>query len=331
MPFFSKVFSAETSSRYSLNTACFNVEVRPLDRETYRSAVDVAELGALTLALVQNRSSIVIRKSEEVSSIGSRRYTIMYAVEGELMIAHNLGTSILKRGQFILIDNSYSRKMFVYKSVKLLLVCVPRSLLQQHVPTLDDMLARTMPEPLVGGERPLFAPILSLWDHLKQGDLEEFATSLGEELLSDIGKAYTQHDSSRQRSRHVLRLTLRIKEHIEANLANTMLSAESIAAEFKISSRYLRSLFQGGEKLTHYIQRRRVEESARLLTSPQYRSSSITDIAYLCGFNSSTHFARCFRSQFNETAREFRARHLRMETDATAYSTIAVQDQKGPY
>ncbi|HHX82482.1 MAG TPA: helix-turn-helix transcriptional regulator [Pseudomonadaceae bacterium] len=313
MQFFSKVFSANTCSGYSLNTACFNVDVQPMDKESYKSAVDVAELGSLTLSLVNSRSSIVTRKAENPNSPGARRYTIMYAVDGEMMIANNLGTSILKRGQFILIDNCLPRKMFVYKNVKLLLVCVERKLLQQHIPMLDEVVAQILPEPLMSEDRPLFSPILALWENLKHGDLEEFATSLGEELLNDIGKAYLQHDQSRQRSRHVLRLTLRIKQYIEANLANSKLSAETIAAEFQISTRYLRSLFQGGEKITHYIQRRRIEESARLLSSPQHRASTITDIAYLCGFNSSTHFARCFRSQFNETARHFRSRHMQME------------------
>lgn len=316
MQFFSNVFSTETNSSYSLSTACFSVEVNPLDRDNYLSSVEVAELGALTVALVHNHSCVAVRKGEEASSPAATRFSIVHVAEGEMMIAHHHGTTTLKSGQFFLLDNSRPRKMFVYKSVKLLLVCVQRTLLQRYVPVPEDVLAQVMAASRGEGEASIFAPLLSMWNHLKQGELEEFSGSIGEELLKDIGLVFAQGTTVRQRSRHAQRLAMRVREHIEANLGDSSLSAESIATEFRISSRYLRSLFQGGERLTQYIQRRRIEESARLLASPPHRAASITDIAYLCGFNSSTHFARCFRSQFEETAREFRQRHLSMQASA---------------
>lgn len=322
MQFFSKVFSTETNSSYSLSTACFSVEVNPLDRDNYMSAVEVAELGALTVALVHNHSCIAIRKAEEAPSAAATRFSIMYVADGEMMIAHHHGTTTLKSGQFFLLDNTHERKMFVYKSVKLLLVCVQRSLLQRYIPVPEDVLAQVMPASRGDSEASIFAPLLALWSHLKQGELEEFSESISEELLKDISSVFAQNDSLRQRSRHTLRLTMRVREHIEANLGDSSLSSESIASQFRISSRYLRSLFQGGERLTQYIQRRRIEESARLLASPQHRASSITDIAYRCGFNSSTHFARCFRSQFEETAREFRHRHLSMQGDEAPAASV---------
>lgn len=315
MQFFSRIFSAETSSSYALNTACFSVEVSPMDRDNYLSSVDVAELGALTVALVHNRSSIVQRKGEQAAQPELSRFTIMYAVEGELMVAHQHGTTCLKGGQFLLLDNAHARKMFVYRSVKLLLVCVPRYLLQRYINEPEDVLAQVLPDRPADNVPSLFAPLLSLWEHLKQGELEEFSGNIGEALLKDIAGVLAQQGALRTRSRHAQRLAQRIRQHIEANLADANLSAEAIAATFRISPRYLRSLFQGGERLTQYIQRRRIEESARLLLSPQHRTASITDIAYLCGFNSSTHFARCFRLQFKETAREFRHRHLLMQPE----------------
>lgn len=316
MHFFSKVFSAETSSSYALNTACFNVTVEPLDRENYYSSVDVAELGSLTLGLVQNSSSIVTRQGEEYSDPDSKRFTIMHVVEGEMVISHKFGTIPLKAGQFTLIDNSIPRKMFVYNKVKLLLVCCSHATLQQYVPNPASMLSQVLNETLNEAGRPIFCPLLFLWEHLKQGRLQEFSTCIGDEFLKDLSKAYARLNASRVRSKHTQRLFIRIKNYIEKNLHDPQLNAEAIAAEFNISTRYLRSLFQGGEKLTHYIQRRRIENSAELLISPQYQGTSITDIAYLCGFSSSTNFCRTFRSIFNETARDFRHRHLNMTITA---------------
>lgn len=321
MQFFSRIFSAETSASYCLNTGCFNVEVSPMVSESYRSTVDVAELGSLTLGLVHNRSSVVIRKCDESENPNAKRYSIMYVVEGELMVSSDQGTIPLKKGQCVLLDNSYSRKMFVYKSVTLLLICVSRSVLHRYIPRPEELLNHIIQEPKNQNGQSLFSPLLSLWEPLKSGDLDEFSTSIGENLLQDIAHAYSGYSALHNKSRNALRLMTRVKNHVDANLGNADINSNSIAAEFKISSRYLRSLFQGGEKLSHYIQRRRIEESAKLLASPQHRATSITEIAYQCGFNSSTHFSRCFRSHFNETARDFRHRHLQMEVDTQGRPT----------
>jgi AraC family transcriptional activator of tynA and feaB len=312
MQFFSKVFSAETSSSYTLNTACFSVTINPLDRGNYHSAVEVGELGRLTLALVQNRSAIVMRSGETAPSPAERRCSIIYVVEGEMLISHQHGTTAMKQGQFILLDNAHARKMFIYKSVTLLLVCTPLLVLQRFLPDVDKVLGQALMEQPAGGKQSPFLAMLSLWQHLKQGALEEFSSNIGEDILNDMAGMFVQHSLRRTRSRHSLQLISRIRQYIESQLADPALSAEAIASEFKVSSRYLRALFQDSEGLCQYIQRRRVEESARLLSSPQHQHSSITDIAYRCGFNSSTHFARCFKAHFNENARVFRRRHLQM-------------------
>ena len=313
MHLFSKVFSAQTSSSYTLNTACFNVDITPMDKENYYSTVDVAELGNLTLGLVHNRSSVVCRKHDECGNPESKRFTIAYAVNGELTLSLARGAMALKKGEFVLIDNSEPRKMFVYNSVTLLLICVTQAVLQKYITDPEGASGQILQEPVSENGTPLFAPLLSLWEHLKSGELEDFYTSIGEELLQEVGVAFAKCGTLRNRSRHHQRLVQRIRKYIESNLGDCDLSIESVAAEFQISSRYLRSLFQDSEKLSSYILRRRIEESAKLLTSPLFHSSSITEIAHLCGFNSSSHFARCFRAHYKESARDFRQRHLRME------------------
>lgn len=286
-----------------------------MDKANYYSTVDVAELGNLTVGLIHNRSSIVCRKTDECGDSGSKRFTIMYAVDGELSISNPKSTITLKKGQFVLIDNSVPRKMFVYNSVNLLLICVTGSVLQRYVHEPGDVNGQIMQEPLNSQGHALFSPLLSLWEHLKAGDLDEFYTSIGEELLHDIGATYAR-SVLHCRSRHRLRIIQRIKQYIECHLGDPGLSMESIASTFQISSRYLRSLFQGSERLPAYIQRRRIEESAKLLTNPMYQASSITEVALLCGFNSSTHFSRCFKEKFHSTPRNFRQRHLQMESGA---------------
>lgn len=306
MRFDSSTFSAPIGSGYSLATACFRVEVSPLDGDTYESRVEVAELAAVTLALVESQASVVLRRNETVSE--RRRFSLACVLSGDLLISYQQRMATLRQGDFMLIDNALERTMFVYDSVKLLLICLPDELLRRHLSHPEEALGQVLHDSLDTEKTSLFQPLLRLWQPLKEGQLNAFTSSIEDSLLRSIGKAYHRRGLTRPRSDHVRRLNRRVKAFIEAELRNPQLTVESIAAHFQVSSRYLRSLFQGEEKLSQYILRRRLEESAKQLLDDHYRTSSITDIAYRCGFNSSTHFARCFKALYGERARDFRRR-----------------------
>ena len=312
MPFFSKTFSAETRSSYSLDTSCFCVKVEPFDKATYKSVVEIAELESLTLALVYNASAMIERKWENMTGEDAKHFAIMNVLEGELMITNGQGTTSLKSGEFVLTDNTKPRKIFVYKSVRVLIAYISRSVLRRYIPAPAEVLSQVMRVQMDESGQSPFSPILKLWEQLKGEKLEEFAVGISNQFLQDISDVYSQQMSGTPRSRHALQFRSMIRQYIEANLGNPRLSIESVASEFKISSRYVRLLFTGGERLSLYIQRRRIEESAKLLAGAPYQSSSITEIAHRCGFKSSTQFARCFRSHFHETAREFRQKHIQL-------------------
>jgi AraC-like DNA-binding protein len=308
MNFFSKTFS----TGYTLSTSCFHVRVEPFDKALSKSIVEIAELDSLTLALVHNASAMIERKLENFSSEDAKHFAIMNVLEGEMMVTSEQGTSLLKSGEFVLTDNTQPRKIFVYKSVSVLIAYISRSVLKRYIPVPAEVLSQVVRIQLDENGQSPFSPILKLWDHLKEGKLEEFSVGISTQFLQDISEVYGRQMSSTPRSRHAQQFRSMIRQYVEANLGNPELSIESVAAEFKISSRYVRMLFTGGERLPLYIQRRRIEESAHLLAGGPHQAASITEIAYLCGFKSSAHFARCFRAHFHETARDFRQRHLQL-------------------
>jgi AraC-like DNA-binding protein len=99
----------------------------------------------------------------------------------------------------------------------------------------------------------------------------------------------------------------RIVAHIDANLARSDLSAEDIAQHMGCSRRYLHRAFEGeGTTLERFIWDQRLERSKEALTSPARATTSISEIAFACGFNSSAHFSRAFKSRFGVTPREMR-------------------------
>lgn len=92
-------------------------------------------------------------------------------------------------------------------------------------------------------------------------------------------------------------LPRQIKVFIDANLHDPDLSIDSIAAALNCSKRYLHMAFAGeGTTIARYMWSVRLDHCRRdLETSPQ---STITEIAFSWGFNSSSHFSRLFKERY---------------------------------
>jgi AraC-like DNA-binding protein len=293
-----------TNHLYTLNTELFSVAVEPADRSTYRAQAETAALGALTLARVSSNGAVVSRKNEEFQDPNFKRFSLMYVMEGDVVVSHHLGTSAMKTGEFTLLDNSQPRKMLVYDRVKLFLISVPSQVLQRYIPVPEAVLGQTLQALGSDKEDSLFMPLIRLWEPLKQGHLRDFAPSISDRFLGSIARVYNGHFPTLG-STAVRRVT-EAKQWVESSLSNPELSVEAIAEGMGVSSRYLRGLFHGTEKLSHYILRRRLEESASQLGDIANQYSSITAIALRCGFNSPAHYSRAFRKHYGQTPRSYR-------------------------
>lgn len=105
---------------------------------------------------------------------------------------------------------------------------------------------------------------------------------------------------------HML-LRERIKDFVRGRLSDNELSIEAVAQAMGCSVRYLHKAFEGeGMTLQRYIWQRRLEHSRALLASQTHSTRSISEIAFQCGFSSSSHFSRLFRERFEMTPRELR-------------------------
>lgn len=100
-----------------------------------------------------------------------------------------------------------------------------------------------------------------------------------------------------------------IKSYIEKNLSDPYLAIEKIAEENHCSVRTIHRLFKINDigSVSHYIWNRRIVSAAEMLIDPGYLTHSITDIAFNCGFSSSTHFSRVFKSCYGMTPRQYRS------------------------
>ncbi|RIX77726.1 helix-turn-helix transcriptional regulator [Acidovorax cavernicola] len=109
--------------------------------------------------------------------------------------------------------------------------------------------------------------------------------------------------SPRDRELHV-----RMRRWIADNFSNPDVSAQSLATDFNISTRYVHKVFanvQRGVTFWGVVQDARLKNAARLLRTPLYRHGSIEDVALRCGFVDTAYFSLVFRKRFGCTPRAF--------------------------
>lgn len=187
-----------------------------------------------------------------------------------------------------------------------LILQVPRSTFDDEVltrlaapvslPSADDSLTR-----IVSG---LMEMAITEAQRLDEAGCRRVGESLAQ-LVSGLIRGKPMAPEFRRSPLEALRE--RIAIYVDANLARGELSAEAIALHMGCSRRYLHRAFEGeGATLERFIWDRRLERSKEALMSPSRSLTSISEIAFACGFNSSAHFSRAFKARYGVSPRELR-------------------------
>ena len=95
-------------------------------------------------------------------------------------------------------------------------------------------------------------------------------------------------------ARHEHPAIRRAREYVDLHWLEPDLGLTQIASYAGLSAAHCAHLFRRvtGERLTHFVQRRRVLEAKRQMAQTD---RTITEVAFACGFGSLTHFNRVFR------------------------------------
>lgn len=94
-------------------------------------------------------------------------------------------------------------------------------------------------------------------------------------------------------------LRLRVKDYVRRNLRDPALTIERVAAAFGCTKRHLHKVFSGDEDtLSRFIWTQRLESCREALRNPLLSRHSITEIAFMWGFNNSAHFSKSFKERF---------------------------------
>jgi AraC family transcriptional regulator len=165
--------------------------------------------------------------------------------------------------------------------------------------------SRELPD-ILGARDPLIEHLmLSLATAARDGAPDVYAESAATMLAAHLFTRYGKLElpSSVNEDDRLRRAT----DYIRGNLSEA-LSLEAIAQQAGLSRFHLLRLFKRacGETPFQHITRLRIEEACRLLASG---SSSISEIAFRCGYENPAHFASAFRRMIGASPTTYRSAH----------------------
>ena len=275
--------------------------------ENFNGRMRHLELADIRLAVADSTPAMVTHSRAQVSRCQDAYFMLHLQLSGHSFNQQTGREATLSPGCLTLFDSTRPYSVAFSHSTSILVARIPRSLMREYV---------TCPEALtlipLSSSNPgiwLAARFMrDLWRKSAAVTSQPAARHINEGLMSLIAAAYASTRGAKvEGSPHAAGVRIRLLELIESNLRNPDLTPAVIARMGHVSTRYLHLLFeQQGESVRRYVQRRRLEECARVLRDRLRDSKSVTEIACEQGFNSTSQFCRAFRERYGVTPTEYR-------------------------
>ncbi|MFJ2744968.1 helix-turn-helix domain-containing protein [Streptomyces sp. NPDC087440] len=275
----------------------------------------VLALGPVHLNTVTFSALLSEPPTTVVRSAGPEAYSLALVLGGAMTVTQCGRTARLARGDFVLWISSRPYEGVALSGpdigdARAMVLHLPLSLVPLPKDRLYLLLARRLPA--CSGTGRVLARYLEC--------VTEEAATLGNSAGVRLGATgldlacgfLAEQIGAQERLRPKTRqevLLASVDTFIEDNLADPLLSPETVAAHHSISVRHLHQLFRDRpETVAARIRRRRLERCHRDLASPQLRSVPVYAIGARWGLTNAAGFSRAFRAAYGVTPGELRRR-----------------------
>ena len=289
----------------------------PEPADGFDSKVLVKALLDVRVADVSSKAQSVYRGAPEIRRRPNEFFFANLQLAGECLVRQDGREVLIKPGDFYVVDTTRKYDL-IFTDWQILCIRLPRHLLVPLLKLPNQATAvRVCP---VGGMGAITAnfmrSLLDAPEELSVASKQALTSSLTNLLAVTLGASVEACERSRQDVR--IEMTNAIVRYVKDRIADPSLSAESAAAHFRISPRYLYKLLESsGATFGKMVLESRLDRCAADLAHTGGRKSSISEIAYRWGFQNNAHFCRVFRERFGLSASEYRARHCAASATAS--------------
>jgi AraC-like DNA-binding protein len=280
----------------------------PVDRRAFVGRLTRTQIGDIRLSEARSEPAIVRHSHQHVARAREALYMLCLQLDGVSYTRQQGRESVLRYGDFHLLDSLRPYEVSFQAANGMLVLSIPQQALARRMAN---------PEGLVGislsgksGVAGLLSSLLcNFWHQRRSGDDRFLSPHFSEAVLDLIASAYAGIAQNVSGTSLAFSRREHIRSYIEGHLHDPALTPGRVAAAVHLSARRLHQLFEAdGETVGSYILRRRLEDCARAISDAAQRNRTVTEIAFLHGFNNASHFGRVFRERYGSTPSEYRRR-----------------------
>jgi AraC-like DNA-binding protein len=281
----------------------------PVDRRAFAGRLTRTQVGSIRIAEARSEPAIVRHSRQHVARTRDASFMLCLQLDGVSVNRQQGREAVLRYGDFHLLDSSRPYEVSFQQFNRMLVLSVPHPELARRMPNPESVVGIAM-SGRSGVSGLLSSLLCNFWQQRRTGDETFLSPRFSEAILDLVASAYACITAAAPESSSIaIARREQIRSYIETHLHDPALTPGSVAAAVHLSPRRLHQLFEAdGETVGAYILRRRLEECARAMSDAAQRSRTVTEIAFLHGFNNASHFGRVFRERYQATPSDYRRR-----------------------
>ena len=285
------------------------VHLRPeLTREgSFRGEIRAEKIAGLSVSQVASGGQRVHRGRPEIARSPVPIYFFNVQVAGTGSFRQGREEIALEPGDMFVVDALREFELGCEKPFRHLSVKLPRELVDGRVARPD-----LVPGAVIRRDHPLCGLAVNyLLNAFASAESlsASTATMVGEHAVELLTQALVEAAPKQPLPGEAWRAALfaAARRIMRIRFGDANLGPDHIARQLGVSTRLLHRVFaEHGETVMRSLLEYRISRSAQLLTARDAAHRSITDIAFACGFNDSSHFGRAFAAHTGMTPSQWR-------------------------
>jgi AraC family transcriptional regulator, positive regulator of tynA and feaB len=267
-------------------------------RASFHGTMFSRRLSDIQLVNFANTPHKIERSSAQARKHGDDKLILSLQCKGYALLAQNGVRQHVAQGEFGLINPGAAFKIDFPTNVSRRLIILPRRFFSLRSPVL-----KALDRPLKLSADSRLGPVLTETMLL----LTDAETSLDDHVVSTLMTSIVELLCMEVNDRYGLGAPPKgmaelsfdtIRKFISLHLTDPELSPAMVARACRVSVRTLHRLFSryGNTGFENHVIGARLTLSEQMLKTPQARS--VSEVAYACGFNNVSHFAKRFAERF---------------------------------
>ncbi|MFJ6344534.1 helix-turn-helix domain-containing protein [Pseudarthrobacter oxydans] len=276
------------------------------DVDGFRGRMRSRVLDRMSIVEVTATSHEVHRTPALIARAHERYFKLNLQLEGTGLLVQDNREAVLRPGDLAIYDTSRPYTLTFEEQARMMVVMFPCDALSLPADYVGQLAAVRM-----AGSAGLSGIVGQFIRQLSE-NLDVLSGPSGSRLAANAldlvsTMLHAEMDIAPDRMKPQALLAVSIREYIDANLSDPLLSPATIAAAHFISTRHLHNVFhESGTTVASWIRSQRLEGARRDLRDPLHAGKSVGAVAAHWGFLDAAHFSRTFRDAFGVPPSDWR-------------------------